>query len=369
MRKTFLTLTLAILLPLFFACSTTQTITIGYVGGLTGVGSELSQSGMYGALLAVDQINAEGGILGKKLILSIKDDKSDPQTALSVDQEFLREGTSIIVGHMISGVATSVLPYLNDEHVLLISPTIAADQWSGIDDNFIRLIPSNRNQADLIAKSVLDVGIYRLAIIHSIANTAFSSAIIERITADLTHDGGQIMETIEYDPANVDYRNIANQLKEASVEGVVIVSSADECADFAQNFKLVDYKPAMFLPAWAMTNDLINLGGNSVEGVYGVNYIRDDSRISDYSTFVKKYEEKYGLKPTFASVLSYEAVRIVADAITTTLSADPQVVKREILRKSTYTLINGTFMFDSYGDVIRPIYKIRITSGKFETTP
>ena len=161
MRKTFLSLTLAILLLQFSACSTTQTITIGYVGGLSGTGSELAQSGMYGALLAVDQINEEGGVLGKKLVLSIKDDKNDPQTAFEMDREFINEGTSIIVGHMISGVAESALSYINRQHALLISPTIAADQWTGIDDNFLRLIPSNQTQAQLIAQNVLDVEIGR----------------------------------------------------------------------------------------------------------------------------------------------------------------------------------------------------------------
>lgn len=367
MRKTFLTLTLAILMPLFSACSTTQTITIGYVGGLTGTGSELAQSGMYGALLAVDQINAEGGILGKKLVLSIKDDKNDPQRALEMDQEFLREGTSIIVGHMISGVAQQAISYINQQHALMISPTIAADQWTGIDDNFLRLIPSNQTQAQLIAQNVLEVGVKRVAIIHSMANTAFSSAIIDRITDELTRNGGEIIEIIGYDPGNVDHREIANQLKEVMTQGVVIVSSADECANFAQNFRLVDFYPTIFLPAWAMTNDLINLGGKAVEGVYGVNYTHDGEHEENYAAFVTMYIEKYGLQPTFASVLAYEAVWIVADAITSTLSADPMIVKKEILRKSAFSLINGTFTFDPFGDVIRPIYKLRVTDGKFES--
>ena len=369
MRKTFLSLTLAILLLQFSACSTTQTITIGYVGGLSGTGSELAQSGMYGALLAVDQINEEGGVLGKKLVLSIKDDKNDPQTAFEMDREFINEGTSIIVGHMISGVAESALSYINRQHALLISPTIAADQWTGIDDNFLRLIPSNQTQAQLIAQTVLDVGVKRVAIIHSIANTAFSTAIINRITDDLTQNGGEIVEIIGYDPANVDYRNIANQLKDIATQGVVIVSSADECADFTQNFGLADFHPAVFLPAWAMTNDLINLGGKSVEGVYGVNYIHDGEHEEDYAAFVGMYVEKYGLQPTFASVLAYESVWIVADAITSTLSADPMIVKKEILRESSYTVINGTVTFDSFGDMIRPIYKLRVTDGKFESLP
>ncbi len=369
MRKTFLSLTLAILLLQFSACSTTQTITIGYVGGLSGTGSELAQSGMYGALLAVDQINDEGGVLGKKLILSIKDDKNDPQTALQMDQEFLSERTSIIVGHMISGVAQQALTYINKQHALMISPTIAADQWTGIDDNFLRLIPSNETQAQLIAQNVLDVGVKRVAIIHSMANTAFSTVIIDRITDELTRNGGEIIGIIGYDPGNVDHRVIANQLKALTTQGVVIVSSADECANFAQNFRLVDFHPAMFLPAWAMTNDLMRLGGKAVEGVYGVNYIRDDARIQDFDGFVATYVDTYGLQPTFASVLAYEAVMIVADAITTTLSADPLIVKKEILRKSSYTLINGTFTFDSFGDVIRPIYKLRVADGKFEHIP
>lgn len=368
-RKTLLSLLLTIVLPMFSACSTTQTLTIGYAGGLTGTGSELAQSGMYGAILAVDQINEEGGVLGKKLILSIKDDQSDPQIALSVDQEFLQEGTSIIVGHMISGVASQSISYINEQHALLISPTIAADQWTGIDDAFLRLIPSNQTQAELIARNVLDVGVKRLAIIHSIANTAFSSAIIEWITDELTQNGGEIIEIIGYDPGFAEYRKIAENLKKVAAQGVIIISSADECADFAQNFTLAGYHPSIFLPTWAMTNDLITLGGSSVEGVYGVNYIHDGEHDGMYAAFAQSYVDKFGIQPTFSSVLAYEAIMVVADAISTTLSADPMVVKTEILRKSSYTFNNGTVRFDAYGDVIRPIYKLRVTNGKFESVP
>ena len=92
MKKIILVLITLTLLTLITACKKETTIKIGFANDLTSVASELGVSSMYGALLAIDDINSSGGINGRKVELIIKDDAGDPLTAVEVDNELIDEG-------------------------------------------------------------------------------------------------------------------------------------------------------------------------------------------------------------------------------------------------------------------------------------
>ena len=341
-------------------------ILIGFAGGLTGVGSELGRSGMYGAQLAVEDLNAAGGIMGREIKLEIKNDNSNPSVALQVDQELYDLGCRIIIGHMISGVAAKTVSFVNEKQILMISPTISTDVLTGIDDYFIRMIPDNLTQARLISKNISETNVKHLAIIHTSANLAFSQSIIDYIRNDLGNKGIQSIETFIYDASQAkDYYRITQHLISMKADGVVMLTSADETSQFAQVFALSGFKASVFLPAWAMTNDLLHQAGKTVEGFFGVNYVDLDSLEPNYVLFKERYFSRFGSAPSFASVLAYEAVMLAADAMERSKSTDPLQVKEAILKAKNFEGINDSYAFDTFGDIQRNIALYQMSDGKF----
>jgi len=359
---------LIISLIFFSSCSSLkQTTKLGFVGGLSGSGSSLGVDGMFGAILAVENINDQGGINGQMLELILKNDQNDPDKALIVDKEFLNEGINIIIGHMLSCVAINSVPFINESNALMISPTIAKDELSKLDDHFIRVIPSNITQANLLSETIIKLGIANLGIIYSNNNLLFADTFIQTINNSAINSETKIVTKIGFDNVtDFNFSQLVSDLRELNVDGLLIITSGDVVATFAQHFSLLNYSPSVFLPTWAMTNDLITMGGKTVENFYGVNYFHLNSKNTDYLKFKAAFQSKFGTEPTFSAIMAYESVMLVANAMISSQSSDPIVIKKEIMKGDGYQGLFGDLTIDEFGDAVRSIDLFQIQEGKFE---
>lgn len=125
---------LAGLVLLCAACGQREPIRLGFVSGLTGRHSDLGISSRNGATLAVDELNAAGGVRGRSLQLIIRDDGQDADRARRAVRELVGEGVVAMVGHATSSMAAATLPIVNDAQVLMVSPTVTSPDFTGKDD-------------------------------------------------------------------------------------------------------------------------------------------------------------------------------------------------------------------------------------------
>ncbi len=366
MKKTYFLMIAMILSFLFFAGCEKSSIKIGYVGGLTGTNSELGVSGMYGAQLAVEAINHSGGINGRMLELIVKDDKDDKEVALQVDQQLVEEGCLALVGHMTSNMAELTVPYIDENKVLMISPTIAAGSLSGMDDYFLRLIPTTEDQAKRIAMEIKKLDLKDILIFYSNGNLLFAQSLSGYMVEHLGDSDIQVkmMESIKIEDHS-DYKEIAENIDKTEAEGLVIIASADIVSNLGQELYLLKNQKNIFLPAWSMTNDLLRRGGAAVEGFYGVSFIDYRSEAEAYTEFKDLYQKKYGEQPTFSSILSYESVMVLADALKTAGDFDAESLKDTILKQVAFQGLQSKIMIDSFGDTQRDIFLYQIKNNEF----
>lgn len=366
MKKTYLLMITMILSLIFFAGCEKTSIKIGYVGGLTGTNSELGVSGMYGAQLAVEAINHSGGINGRMLELSVKDDKDDKEFALQVDQQLVEEGCLALVGHMTSNMAELTIPFIDENKVLMISPTIATSSLSGMDDYFLRLIPSTEEQAKRIAMEIKKLDLKDILIFYSNGNLLFAQSLSDYLVKQLGDSDIQVkmMESIKIEDPSA-YKEIADSIDKTESDGLVIIASADIVYNLGQELYLLNSQKNVFLPAWSMTNDLLRRGGAAVEGFYGVSFIDYSSKAEAYTEFKVLYQKKYGEQPTFSSILSYESVMVLAEALKTVEDFDSEALKNAILKQSTFQGLQSKITIDSFGDTQRDIFLYQIKNNEF----
>ncbi len=349
---------------MFSSCSQQSTLVIGFAGGLSASSYDLGVSGMYGAMMAVEDINEKGGVLGRKLEIIFKNDANTPEGALKVDQEFVDEGIKIIIGHMTSGVADASVRYANENGVLLVSPTIAAAHLNQLDDALIRLIPDNLTQADSIWKVFEYKQSKKIAIVLSSTNYVFAQQITDRIREASSRD--IIIDTLLHQGGEEGISATSRELINQGYDGVALLLPAEQVSKYAQYFRKFDYHPTVALPAWSMTSELYRLGGVSVEGFYAVNYVDFGADSPDETLFIEQYALRYGHEATFASILSYDAVQLVVQAMNGSGSTEPEKVKREILRGRRYSGLGGVFEIDAFGDTTRAIGIFVVRDGRFE---
>ncbi|PKM38607.1 MAG: hypothetical protein CVV04_14145 [Firmicutes bacterium HGW-Firmicutes-9] len=355
-----------LLFCLLCSCKKPDVVRVGFSASLTGFNSELGVSGLYGAQVAVDEINSNGGILEKQIELIVLDDKSSPEQALKNDLILVDAGCDFVVGHMTSDMAETVIPFFSEQKKLLISPTMALASLEGIDDFLIRLIPSTDAQASMIAQGVEEIGAHNLLIVSSSYNKVFAESLSKRLTAELgnTKTSVQIFPSFDF-RSSAQAEQAIEYIGSSKPDCIVLICAADDAARFAQMMRINDVKAVVFLPAWAMTTDLLQHGGEAVEGFYGVNYIDYSSSAPQYLEFRDTFLGKFGSEPNFASILTYESIMLLAQAIEQAQSTDAVIIKNQIITSRSFRGLQSELIINQFGDITRPTYLYQILGGSY----
>jgi branched-chain amino acid transport system substrate-binding protein len=213
---------------------------IGFVGGLTGRSSDLGIQGRNGVILAIEEINAQGGIKGRPLQLITKDDKQDPQTAVKVDGELIDAGVVAIIGHMTSTMSEAALPLVNRRKMLMISPTSSANALTGIDDYFLRVISPSRQLTDhQAAYGFKDMKLRRVAAVYDLSNRAYSEEVIANFKSEFERLGGKVSSLNTFTAGtDVNFRNLVRKILHGRPDGILISAGAVDTAMICQHIRM-----------------------------------------------------------------------------------------------------------------------------------
>jgi len=342
-------------------CEKKESIKVGFVGDLTGSMSELGINGRNGVLLAVEECNAIGGIDGRLIKLITKDDQHDEEQALKVDQQLIKEGVIAIIGHMTSSMSVKVLPLINKEKIVMISPTTS--QLSHLDDYFIRLIPYDQTNKYLAKYVYQQLGVKKISIVYDLCNIAFSQMVRDDFTKEFESIGGKIILSKSFKSGpEVDYINMINTLLDPKIEGLLIIAGALDTAMICQHIRMAGSQIPLLHNGWAGTRELVHHGGSAIEGIIFPIMYNKDSQDKLFVQFTNRYKKRFGHDPDFASVYAYEAALLLINALSE--STHPENIKEIILKQAKLEGLQGEIYFDKYGDAQRQTSIVKIKKGK-----
>lgn len=363
-------LVLAILLFSVSACNDKdETIKIGVVGTMTGSQSDLSVSGRRGIEIAVDEINGNGGINGRQIELIVKNDENNPDRAAEIVKEFVEEEVSYVIGHYTSGMMLAAYDELASQDILYLGPTVSADNLSTIEDSFIRFIASTQEQAQIINDVALRDGHKRFIVIYDQKNIGFNEYLYQNFEALLESNNGFVVESFDFESTDeVTMTEMVNRLNQLNTEyeAVFVIAGAYDLAIIAQELGENHMEVPIYGPLWAHTNDLIRVGGIYVEGVRVVSGVDYTSNSDSFIDFQEEYKQRYGNDLTFASIYSYETLKVLAQALEENKEySDIQTIRLWICDRE-YQGLQGSFYIDSYGDNTRPYMMDEVTGNEFK---
>jgi branched-chain amino acid transport system substrate-binding protein len=337
------------------------------VGDMAGLFSELGVSGRYGAELSIREINREGGIDGRELELLVESHNNSPQLAEARARELDERGAQAIIGFFISAMSAPMQRVAEAEELLFLSPTISDGTLTGIDDNILRLIPDSTEEGSFLAKYILARGdVRRVALLHESRNTAYSAAVTEACRRVLTRAGVEIaLSAMVEGEWEQGMRGRLRALAGERVDALVVIASAPDVALTCQLLSERDRETPVFSSMWAMTGDLLRLGGRSVERCYISGFYNPFLERPAFMRFKERYRAAYGREPSFASAFAYEAAEILAYGLAHREKPNTAALKRAILEKGVFRGIQGEIRFDDYGDVERQAYIFTVRNGQF----
>lgn len=339
---------------------------IGFVATLSGYNSELGVSGREGATIAVSEINREGGILNRKLELVAEDDEGDPEVAIALDSRLYDDGIRFFIGHMTSQVMTKLTPFIHKPEILMVSPTISSDAFSRSDDSFVRVMPTNTTQPVALAEQMLVDKVNSVVAFVDGSNLAYSQGVYDQFKKYYEAVGGQILEVQQFEIPDRISLSLIEHITSGRADGVLVLAGAGTSSHISQQLYQQNLHPKMYFPVWAMTQDLLSHGGQSIEGATLINYYDNQSTTGQYLDFVQQYRDTYGGEPSFGAVHAYEAVMVLAEAIKRSESFKPRLVKKEIISQ-TFSGLSGPIQFDAFGDVERDLVIYEIKDGQYQS--
>jgi branched-chain amino acid transport system substrate-binding protein len=354
-------------------CTGGGTIPIGFSGQLTGVHSDLGVAARNGAQLAVERVQEQGGVAGKRLELIVENDENTPEGALEADRKLIERGVVAIIGHMTSTQTLAALPMLRKEGVPLVSPTTSTPLLSGKKDNFFRLNSSSERSAAVMGKYACEqLGTQHVGVVYDTGNEAYTLPYTDTFIESARAHGAETFERIPFDSeaadsastGDVNRQKMIERLEAAGCDTVLVVASAADTALFAQALAESALDVHLLGSGWAYTDSLLRYGGEAVEGIRFTDTFSREGGNEAFTEFARAYEERYGNEPNFAAAHGYETVYFLRKGLKRTGGKAEGLIEAlsSIERLEGFT---GTLKFDEYGEVYRPVFISRVENGEF----
>ena len=240
-------------------------IKIGFVAGLSGKYSSLGISVRDGFLLAFDEIDYK--VKNKKIVIIQKDDMQNTKKAKEAIEFFIKNDIKLIIGNTTSSMTKVSLELLSKhQDRLLISATASSSTFSQKDDNFLRLqVDNSPKRYEILARDLIERGYKNIFFIYDSKNKIYTDDY-GKILEDILVNKGANKFTNKVD-LNDDYKNILSKLNATQSDLILVVGNSIDSANIIQYLRVNKITTKILGSGWAKTNDFIENGGQSVEGV------------------------------------------------------------------------------------------------------
>jgi branched-chain amino acid transport system substrate-binding protein len=347
------------------ACTPAPPVRLGFLGGLSGRVSDLGEAGRNGAQLAVEQVNASGGLAGRTIELRIQDDQQNKDSAIKAVESLIQEKVDAIVGPMTSAVAEWILPSIQAAGMITVSPTITASTMSAKDDFLFKIAPSVAENGLRSAQYQYAQGSRRAGIVFDLSNRAYTADWAEHWGKSFVALGGAVVAQASFTSGDDQgYTAAIQQLDQAKPDVLLFVTNAVDTVRLTQLARNRGLTQPVTTSTWAGTENLIQLGGRTVEGMTLTQFFNRDDSSAGYRAFADAYRTRFQQEPGFASVAAYDATRATLQALAAAGKGGLSL-KQALLAAGPYRGLQESWNFDRFGDARRRTFVTVVRDGRF----
>jgi len=328
--------------------SAAEDVVIGAVYPLTGGVAYDGQTKLNGAMIAVEEINAKGGVLGRNLRLAVEDGACNPAQSVAAAEKLI---TSTKVPAILGAFCSS-----SSGAVMEVAKKYKVPQLTGVSTSykltqqgnpyFFRGTDTTSLLAGAFGKAIVDTGAKRIAFL--VVNDDWGRAVAESYGEELKKLGAEIVATEIFSRDDTDLFPYITKIKSANPDVVLTAANTQAAANVTTQLRQLGVN-ATLMGEGAFTSDAYRkLVGDMAEGVIGlVEYVPSVGGDAN-KAFVEKYTGRHGEAPSKFSAFGYQTVYIMAQAIERAGSTDSEAI-REALTKTDYDGLTGNFKFAENG--------------------
>jgi branched-chain amino acid transport system substrate-binding protein len=320
-----LVIAVALLLALTSCAKREAEIKVGEYGSLTGTTATFGTSSKNGIELFVDDLNAQGGIGGKKIHVLVEDDQSKPEeAATAVNKLIAQDGVVAVLGEVASSRSLAAAPICQNAAVPMISPSSTNPRVTEIGDYIFRVCYIDPFQGMVIAKFAKNTLHYSKAAVFRDNKNDYSVGLANYFTESFKGMGGTIVQDESYSEGDQDFKAQLTVLKSKKPEFIFIPGYYTEVGLIARQARELGLNVPMLGGDGWVSDRLLEIAQDALNGSFLVNHYWEKDPNPLVQSFVTNYRKRYNATPDGLAALAYDAAGVLAHAIQQLQQQDPK---------------------------------------------
>lgn len=336
------------------AAAPAEVIKIGHVAPLTGGIAHLGKDNENGARLAVDEINAAGGLEvgGKKYKLELlaEDDKADPKEGTLAAQKLVDAGVVAVVGHLNSGTSIPASKIYADANVVQVSPSATNPKLTeqGFKTTFRVVANDNQQGAVLANYAATEMKAKTIAIVDD--RTAYGQGLADVVEKVAKEKGLKVVAREFATDKTTDFNAILTKIRAVKPDVVMYGGMDATAGPMAKQMKQLGLKSKLLAGDGVCSPEFIKLAGDAADILTCSMAGEAVEKLAKGDEFKAKYKAKFNQDVQIYSPYSYDAVYVIADAIKRAGKVDKAAIVAA-MPATNYTGVTGQIAFDEKGDI------------------
>jgi branched-chain amino acid transport system substrate-binding protein len=342
-------------------------IKVGEFASLSGKEATFGQSSHEGTLLAIEDLNAAGGVLGRQFDLITEDDLSKAgEPATAVNKLISRDNVVAVLGEVASSRSLEAAPICQQNQIPMISPSSTNPKVTQTGDYIFRVCFIDPFQGTVMANFAYNTLKARKVAVFTDDKSDYSKGLAKYFIESFKKLGGEIPVELDFNGGDKDFKAQLTAIQAANPDAVFIPGYYTDVALICIQAKQLGINvPLLGGDGWE-SEDLIKIGGDAVEGTYFSTHYSPNMATTNSQKFVAEFQKRWnGETPDAMAALGYDSAMILADAIKRAGTTDGPKVRAALAATKDFDGVTGITTINAQRDADKPAVILEVKNGKF----
>lgn len=344
-----------------------DTIKVGEFASLTGKEATFGTSSHEGTLLAIEEVNAAGGVLGKKIELLTEDDQTKAgEPANAVNKLISKDGVVAILGEVASSRSLEAAPICQQNKIPMISPASTNPTVTKEGDYIFRVCFTDTFQGAALANFASTVLKAKKVAVLTDVKSDYSKGLAKSFKQKFSANGGQIGSELDFNGGDKDFKGQLTAIKSDAPDAIFLPGYYNDVALICIQAKQLGITTPIFGGDGWESESLLNIGKEAVNGNYFSTHCSADQGTPEMTRFVESYKKRFnGKTPDAMAVLGYDSAMVLVDAMKRAGTTESVALRDAIAATKDFSGASGKFSLNADRDAVKALVFIQIKDGKF----
>jgi branched-chain amino acid transport system substrate-binding protein len=344
-----------------------EVILLGHVGSMTGNEATFGDSSDKAIRLAIDEVNAAGGVKGRKLEVKTYDDQGKPEEAsVAATRLIVQDKVAVLLGEVASSRSLAMAPIADAKGVPMVSPSstnpkVTVDDEGKVRPFVFRVCFIDPFQGFVMAKFAKETLKAKSVAVLKDNKADYSLGLSQFFVDEFKKGGGEIVAEEAYSQGDTDFRGQLTAIKGKRPEAIYVPGYYNDVGVVARQARELGIKaPLLGGDGWE-SEKLYELGGPDIDGSYYTNHYSAEDPSPRIQDFIKRYKEKFnGAMPDSLAALGYDSAMVAIQAMARARDLSGPAIRDEIKNTKDHPGIAGTITLNDKRDAVKPAVVLQV---------